>query len=290
MTVTVTCGIEDTLRVALDMDRVDIIGGDIVVVCANTLLSKGVKMTKFAYYLTHNGFDSSTIERLDKAVRTACDCQITECELDEEVTSVKRVTSLLSAECNLVGIGSGVSISGYGDENMFKRKETTQARNGDHVIGLTSPRINNIDELSIMMDATGVTWQDKPPWSLSPDCDSVFESVYERIPYYSALIPFIANGSVERMIYVQQNCLSDIGDVIPDESTLNLSPLLWKWTSVHEFMASIGGNKKDMVRTSNCGLGMVCVIKESRVKYVMSLLTNCYLLGVIHPRQQKLVF
>jgi phosphoribosylformylglycinamidine cyclo-ligase len=88
--------------------------------------------------------------------------------------------------------------------------------------------------------------------------------------YVKTLLPVIAKHTVDGIAHITGGGISEnIIRVIPDELGLEINLSAWELPRIFKWLQSRGGiDEQEMLRTFNCGIGMVVLVAEDKVDEV----------------------
>ncbi|GBP71692.1 Trifunctional purine biosynthetic protein adenosine-3 [Eumeta japonica] len=144
---------------------------------------------------------------------------------------------------------------------------------GDIIIGLPSNGVhsNGFSLIHKLMNKTGLTFDDKAPFSV--DGLTLGEELIKptRI-YVRCVLPALQRGKVKAVAHVTGGgLLENIPRVIPASVRARLNAHWWNVHPVFAWIADAGSVQDDeMLRTFNCGIGMVMIISPEDQAEVMN--------------------
>lgn len=92
--------------------------------------------------------------------------------------------------------------------------------------------------------------------------------------YVKEVVTLIKSGKIKAFAHITGGgLLENIPRILPDNLGVHLDTKKWKMPAVFPWLAAAGGvNKFEMMRTFNCGIGGVLIIKNEDVSDVLSTL------------------
>jgi phosphoribosylformylglycinamidine cyclo-ligase len=272
-----TDGVGTKLLLARQLNIHDTIGIDLVAMCVNDILTCGAEPLFFLdYYATGKlkiDNASAVIEGIAEGCRQSM-CALIGGETAEMPGMYGK------DEYDLAGFTVGVV-------DRPKLIDGSGIKAGHQLLGLQSsgPHSNGYSLIRKVLEQSG----DDP--SMPLDGLTLGEALLAptRI-YVKTLLPLIDQFTIDGMAHITGGGLSEnIVRVIPDELGLEINLDAWKMPAVFNWLQERGGiEEAEMLRTFNCGVGMVLLVAEDTVNEVCEALNSAgetvYKLGtVIEP-------
>ncbi len=280
-----TDGVGTKLLLAIDTGRHDTIGIDLVAMCVNDLIVQGAEPLFFLDYFATGRLSVEDATAVVKGIAEGC----------------------LRAGCALIG-GETAEMPGmYADDHydlagfavgavrrteLLPRTEMMQA--GDIIIGLASsgPHSNGYSLIRKAAQVAGLAWDAPAPFDESRTlADALLEPtrIYVQ-PLLAALRHADAPQGLKALAHVTGGGLPEnLPRVLPDHlaARVNLSAL--PFLPVFDWLRTAGDIADDeMLRTFNCGAGMVAVVSRAFADEFMLMMVNegerPFLLGELIPR------
>lgn len=94
--------------------------------------------------------------------------------------------------------------------------------------------------------------------------------------YVKAVIPAVKTGKVKAFAHITGGGLiENIPRILPKHLAVELNAKNWTIPNVFPWLAAIGGiNETEMVRTFNCGVGGVLIVKSEDVKEILAMIQS----------------
>jgi phosphoribosylformylglycinamidine cyclo-ligase len=147
-------------------------------------------------------------------------------------------------------------------------------KEGDIVLGLASTGIhsNGFSLVRRIVEQSGLGWTEPCPFDSRRSMGEVFLTP-TRI-YVKSVLAAVKTGGVKALAHITGGGLVDnVPRVLPDAVQADIDGARWKLPSVFAWLMKTGGvPRDDMIRTFNCGIGMVSVVapdSEARVTQVL---------------------
>ncbi|MEM7302585.1 MAG: phosphoribosylformylglycinamidine cyclo-ligase [Pseudomonadota bacterium] len=246
-------GVGTKLKLAIDSGLHDTVGIDLVAMCVNDLVVQGAEPLFFLdYYATG---------KLENEVATAVVAGIAE--------------GCRQANCALIG-GETAEMPGMYSEGDYDLagfcvgavnrdgllpRSTMQA--GDIVLGLSSSGIhsNGFSLVRKVLEIAGINLDAPAPWN----CDiSVAQALLEPTKIYvRPLLDALKRGiDIKGLAHITGGGLiENMPRVLPDDLAVQVNLNKVPYLPVFDWLSRTGGVVQDeMVRTFNCGIGMVAIV------------------------------
>ena len=258
-----TDGVGTKLRLALDFDCHESVGQDLVAMCVNDLVVCGAKPMFFLDYFATGSLNVDLASTVIRGI--AKGCQISGCALIGGETA-EMPGMYNNADYDLAGFCVGV----------VEKSEIIDGLavcSGDSIIGIKSsgPHSNGFSLIRKIIERTK-----KDPRDLSINGTNILESVMSPTKIYvdSILKLLEQKKPINAIAHITGGGLTEnIPRVLPDKmkAMINLDeielPQLFKW-----FQEEGNLNKSELLKTFNCGIGMILVVPSSEVRSVTEIL------------------
>jgi phosphoribosylformylglycinamidine cyclo-ligase len=165
-------------------------------------------------------------------------------------------------------------------------------KQGDVLLGLASTGIhsNGFSLVRRIVEQSGTGWTEPCPFETRR---SLGEAVLTptRI-YVKSVLAAIKAGGIKALAHITGGGLVDnVPRVLPDALQADIDAASWKLPGVFAWLMKTGGvPREDMVRTFNCGIGMVAVVApEAEARIAQVLRDNgetVHRIGAIVPRAE----
>jgi len=257
-----TDGVGTKLRVAQELGRHDTIGIDLVAMCVNDIVVQGAEPLFFLDYYATGRLDVDVAADVVKGIAEGCEqagCALVGGETAEMPGMYQ------DGDYDLAGFAVGIVEK---DELL----DGSRVRAGDVLLGLASSGphsngyslIRRVLELSAadleqpLGDTDGVTLGDA---LLAPT----------RI-YVRALLGLLRTGRVHALAHITGGGLTEnLPRVLPRGLDGQIDLASWPRPPVFDWLQSAGGiAESEMLRTFNCGVGMIAVLPEASVDPAIS--------------------
>ncbi|WP_298835680.1 phosphoribosylformylglycinamidine cyclo-ligase [uncultured Roseobacter sp.] len=262
--VAATDGVGTKLRIAIDTGYLDGVGVDLVAMCVNDLVCQGAEPLFFLDYFATGALDTDKAARIIEGIARGCE----------------------GAGCALIG-GETAEMPGMyppGDFDLAGFSVGAMERGadlpagvqaGDVLLGLGSDGVhsNGYSLVRRLVDLSGLSWDDDCPWA-----DGTLGSVLltpTRL-YVRPALEAVRAGGVHALAHITGGGLTEnLPRVLPDDLGVHIDLNSWQLPGVFAWMAQTGGMAEaEMLKTFNCGLGMVLCVSADRADGLADLLTG----------------
>jgi phosphoribosylformylglycinamidine cyclo-ligase len=251
--VAATDGVGTKVKIAIETSRHDTIGIDLVAMSVNDLVVQGAEPLFFLDYFACGKLDPAVGAAVVKGVAAAC--QEAGCALiGGETAEMPGVYQ--GGDYDLAGFAVGA----VGRKDILPRADI---RAGDVVLGLASTGVhsNGFSLVRRVAETAGLTWDRPAPFDLSRNLGEALLTP-TRLYVRSCLAAIRETKAIKALAHITGGGFTEnIPRVLPAglDVALDLSavPVL----PVFKWLAATGGiSTTEMLRTFNCGIGMVVVV------------------------------
>ena len=282
-------GVGTKVKIAIETGRHDTIGIDLVAMCVNDIVVQGAEPLFFLDYFATGRLDRETGIAIVRGIAEGC--REAGCALVGGETA-EMPGLYAEADYDLAGFAVGAAERG----SLLPRADV-QA--GDVLLGLPSSGLhsNGFSLVRRVVAATGLGWNDRAPFA--PDRrlgDALLEPT--RIYVRPLLAALRAGAGIKALAHITGGGFPDnIPRVLPDGLGVELDLAAITPPPVFGWLAAAGGiAEREMLRTFNCGIGMVVVAAEAGADAVADALREAgeapIILGrlVAEPRGERVVY
>jgi phosphoribosylformylglycinamidine cyclo-ligase len=251
--VAATDGVGTKVKIAIEANRHDTIGIDLVAMSVNDLVVQGAEPLFFLDYFACGKLDPAVGAAVVSGVAMAC--REVRCALIGGETA--EMPGLYQAgDYDLAGFAVGA----VARTDLLPR---TDIAAGDVVIGLASSGVhsNGFSLVRRVVADTGLSWNDPAPFEPSRNlADALLTPT--RLYVQSCLAATRATKAVKALAHITGGGFIDnIPRVIPDGFSVMLNLDRVPVRPVFKWLASAGKiSEQEMLRTFNCGVGMIAVL------------------------------
>jgi phosphoribosylformylglycinamidine cyclo-ligase len=277
--VAATDGVGTKLKLAIEMGRHDGIGIDLVAMNVNDIVVQGAEPLFFLDYFACGALDLGVAETVIRSVARGCEeagCAL----IGGETAEMPGVYA--QGDYDLAGFAVGA----VEREDLLPRKDVAI---GDVLIGIPSSGVhaNGFSLVRRVVEKSGLRWNDPAPFASGM---TLGESLLTptRIYVRQILETIRKTQAVKALAHITGGGLiENIPRVIPDHLTAMIDinaiglPPVFRW-----LQQQTGLDDHEMLRTFNCGVGMVVFVSAAEADRVMKMLGDeAFLLGAIVTRE-----
>jgi phosphoribosylformylglycinamidine cyclo-ligase len=252
--VAATDGVGTKLRIAIDTGRLDTIGIDLVAMCVNDLVCQGAEPLFFLDYFATGALDVARASRIIAGIAEGC---------------AATGTALIGGEtAEMPGLyaGDDFDLAGFAVGAMERGTELPRdVAEGDVLLGLASSGVhsNGFSLVRKVADVAGLGWEDPAPFGTGTLGEALL--VPTRL-YVRPLLAAMRAGGVHALAHITGGGITEnLPRVLPEGLGAAVDLGAWRLPPVFAWLRSAGGiAEAEMLRTFNCGIGMVAVVAPDR--------------------------
>jgi phosphoribosylformylglycinamidine cyclo-ligase len=272
-----TDGVGTKLRLALDLDRLDTVGIDLVAMCVNDVVVQGAEPLFFLDYYATGQLSLAQAEAVIRGI--AAGCEESGCALLGGETA-EMPGMYAPGDIDLAGFAVGVV-------NRDRIIDGTRVAPGDVVLGLASsgPHSNGYSLVRRILERDpGAAGR---PWDGGATLGEQL-LVPTRL-YVKSLLALIATCDVHALAHITGGGLpGNVERVLPAGADACIDPAAWRRPAVFEWLQRTGRvADAEMYRTFNCGIGMVVVVPRAGAERALAALEEAgetvSVIGEIRP-------
>jgi phosphoribosylformylglycinamidine cyclo-ligase len=251
--VAATDGVGTKVKIAVATQRHDTIGIDLVAMSVNDLVVQGAEPLFFLDYFACGKLDPEVGAAVVTGVAAAC--KEARCALIGGETA--EMPGIYQAgDYDLAGFAVGA----VARDKLLPRKDIAP---GDSVIGLASSGVhaNGFSLVRRIVAAAGLPWDAPAPFEPSRQLGEALLTP-TRLYVQSCLAAIRATGAVKALAHITGGGFVDnIPRVLPQGLAVALDLDRVPVHPVFKWLAAAGGvSEREMLRTFNCGIGMIAVL------------------------------
>lgn len=263
-------GVGTKLRVAIEAGVHDTVGIDLVAMCVNDLVVQGAEPLFFLDYFATGKLD--TAQGVDIVKGIADGCKMSGCALIGGET----------AEMPGMYHGDDYDLAGFavGACERDKLLPSEELAEGDVLLGLASSGVhsNGFSLVRKIVELSGLSYNDPAPFSSASIGKTLGQNLLEptRIYVKSLLHAIKTTDAVKAMAHITGGGFPEnIPRVLPDNLAAEVDLSAITVPEVFSWLSKTGGvAPNEMLRTFNCGVGMIVATDADNAEAVTSALTE----------------
>jgi phosphoribosylformylglycinamidine cyclo-ligase len=278
-----TDGVGTKLKVAIATGRHATVGIDLVAMCVNDIVVQGAEPLFFLDYFATGKLDTATAETVVAGIAEGC--RQAGCALIGGETA-EMPGMYADGDYDLAGFAVGAV-----ERDQALTGETVRA--GDLLLGLASSGLhsNGYSLARRVVERSGAAFDRPPPFAPDRTLADILIAP-TRIYVKSCLAAIRAGGpdGVRALAHITGGGLPEnLPRVLPEGLAARIDRRSWPQPAVFGWLAEQGGiDDAELLRTFNCGIGMVLAVAESRAAAVTKALQDggetVYRIGRIEPQ------
>jgi phosphoribosylformylglycinamidine cyclo-ligase len=257
-----TDGVGTKLRLAMQLNKHDTIGIDLVAMCVNDLIVGGAEPLFFLDYYATGKLSLDIAERVVQGIGDGC--ELSGCSLVGGET----------AEMPGMYEGEDYDLAGFcvGIVDKAKILDGSQVRPGDKLISLASsgPHSNGYSLIRKIIDHVDADL------SIPLGDGSLADALMAPTKIYvKSCLKLIRENEVHALAHITGGgLLENIPRVLPENTKAVIDSKAVQLPEVFQWLQENGNvDPVEMYRTFNCGVGMVIAVPEDKVNSALELLT-----------------
>ncbi|CAN0653281.1 phosphoribosylformylglycinamide cyclo-ligase [Nitratireductor aquimarinus] len=275
-------GVGTKLKIAIEADKHDTVGIDLVAMCVNDLVVQGAEPLFFLDYFATGKLDPDQGAAIVSGIAEGC--KQAGCALIGGET----------AEMPGMYHGDDYDLAGFavGAAERGRLLPTGDIAEGDVLLGLASSGVhsNGFSLVRRIVSDAGLEWSDKAPFAPG---QTLGEALLEptRIYVKSLLATLKAAWGIKALAHITGGGFPEnLPRVLPDHLAADIDLDAIDVPPVFSWLAGTGGvAEREMLSTFNCGIGMVVAVAADEAAQIAALLQEAgesvTMLGQIVPRQ-----
>jgi len=275
--VSATDGVGTKLKLAMQMNKHDTIGIDLVAMCVNDLIVCGAEPLFFLDYYATGGLDVEVAKSVVSGIGAGCEqagCALIGGETAEMPGMYQ------PGDYDLAGFSVGVV-------ERSKIIDVNDVQIGDSLIGLRSsgPHSNGYSLIRKILEVSGAELTQ--PFAASTLGETLLAPT---IIYVNTVRELAAAVSIHGIAHITGGGLvENLPRVLPDDACAIIDSQSWQRPEIFSWLQEQGKVEElEMMRTFNCGIGMVLCVPQEHSELALELLNreeeSAYLIGQIESR------
>ena len=262
--VAATDGVGTKLRIAIDTGNVDTIGIDLVAMCVNDLVCQGAEPLFFLDYFATGKLDVDQAARIVGGIAEGC------------AQSGCALTGGETAEMPGMYHGGDFDLAGFAVGAM-ERGQALPAGvgEGDVLLGLASNGVhsNGYSFVRKVVELSGLGWDAPCPWGEGSLGAALLAPT--RL-YVKQALAAMRSGGVHGFAHITGGGLTENPPrVLPEGLACEIDLSSWTLPPVFRWLAETAGmSEPELLKTFNCGIGMMVVVAADRAEAVAQVLRD----------------
>ncbi|ABG31839.1 phosphoribosylformylglycinamidine cyclo-ligase [Roseobacter denitrificans] len=262
--VAATDGVGTKLRIAIDTGHVDGVGIDLVAMCVNDLVCQGAEPLFFLDYFATGALETDKAARIIEGI--ALGCERAGCALIGGETA-EMPGMYPAGDFDLAGFSVGAMERGAA--------LPAHVAQGDVLLGLASDGVhsNGYSLVRKLVEVSGLSWDAPCPWA---EQSLGAELLTPTRLYVKQALAAIDAGGVHALAHITGGGLTEnLPRVLPEGLGADIDLSTWSLPAVFGWMAQTGGMQEaEMLKTFNCGIGMILVVAQEEADKLTQLLAS----------------
>ena len=250
-------GVGTKVKLAIDHDRHDAIGIDLVAMCVNDLIVQGAEPLFFLDYFATGKLDSGVAERVVAGIAEGC--KIAGCALIGGET----------AEMPGMYAADDYDLAGFCVGAVERGQQLTGDRveAGDVLLGLASSGAHSNGYSLVRRLAEDLGWRMNRPALFDMERLLIDYLIEPTRIYVKSLLPVVRAGRIHALAHITGGgLLENVPRVLPDGLHARIDADAWPQPRLMAFLQGQGNiEPEEMARTFNCGIGMVLAVSADEV-------------------------
>ena len=278
--VSATDGVGTKLKLAMMMGKHDTIGIDLVAMCVNDLIVCGAEPLFFLDYYATGGLNVASATAVVTGIGAGCE---------------QAGCALIGGEtAEMPGMYSGedYDLAGFSVGVVEKSKIIDQSKVaiGDKLIGLASsgPHSNGYSLIRKIIEVSGARLDDAFGTS------TLGETLLEPTRIYVKTIAALAESvDIHALAHITGGGITEnLPRVLPENAQAQIDSKSWTRPAIFNWLQEKGGVvDSEMLRTFNCGIGMIICVAADEAQQALDLLNEdtqqAFLLGTVANRANE---
>ena len=262
--VAATDGVGTKLRIAIDTGHVGTVGIDLVAMCVNDLVCQGAEPLFFLDYFATGKLELEAAAQVIEGI--AAGCEGSGCALIGGETA-EMPGMYPAGDFDLAGFAVGAMERGGAlPEGVAE---------GDVLLGLASDGVhsNGYSLVRRLVEMSGLGWDAACPWGEGTLGAALLAPT--RL-YVRPALEAVRAGGVHALAHITGGGLTEnLPRVLPDGLGAEIDLDAWALPGVFRWLAEQGGmSAAEMLKTFNCGIGMIVVVAPDQAETLTDVLTG----------------
>lgn len=262
--VAATDGVGTKLRIAIDTGHLDTIGQDLVAMCVNDLVCQGAEPLFFLDYFATGKLDVGQAARVVNGIAAAC------------AASGCALVGGETAEMPGMYHGGDFDLAGFAVGAMERGGDLPKGvQAGDVLLGLASDGVhsNGYSLVRRVVERAGLGWADPCPFADGTVGQALLAPT--RL-YVRPVLAAVRAGGVHGLAHITGGGLTENPPrALPAGLACGIDLGAWALPPVFRWLRDAAGMEQgELLKTFNCGIGMVLVVDAARAGALAGLLAG----------------
>lgn len=257
-------GVGTKLKLAIEHDKHDGVGIDLVAMCANDLIVQGAEPLFFLDYYASGKLDAAVAERVIASIAEGC--RLAGCALIGGET----------AEMPGMYADGDYDLAGFCVGAVERDRVLTGAAiaPGDVVLGLASSGVHSNGFSLVRRLAADRGWKLVRPALFDAEILLIDALMAPTRIYVKSLLPLLAARQIKGLAHITGGgLLENLPRVLPAGCHATIDADAWEQPRLMAFLQAQGAiEPEEMARTFNCGIGMAVIVAPDAAAAVKSAL------------------
>jgi phosphoribosylformylglycinamidine cyclo-ligase len=253
-------GVGTKLKLAIEWDRHEGVGVDLVAMCVNDLIVQGAEPLFFLDYYASGKLDAAVAERVVASIAEGC--KTAGCALIGGETA-EMPGMYADGDYDLAGFCVGA----VERTNVLTGREIAA---GDVMLGLASSGVHSNGFSLVRRLATDRGWKLDRPALFDQDKLLIDHLMAPTRIYVASLLPLLLERRIKGLAHITGGgLLENIPRVLPEGVHAVVDADAWEQSRLMAFLQAQGAiEPEEMARTFNCGIGMVAIVSADEAEAV----------------------
>jgi phosphoribosylformylglycinamidine cyclo-ligase len=258
-----TDGVGTKVKLAIDMKRYDTIGQDLVAMCVNDIVVQGAEPLFFLDYYASGALDVDAAAQVVEGIARAC--KESGCALIGGETA-EMPGLYAKGDFDLAGFAVGAV------ERNAVLPKLGEMRDGDTLIGVASSGVhsNGYSLVRKVVAMTGASLFSPAPFTGNAAVGDALLTPTRL--YVKSALAAIRSGGIKGLAHITGGGITEnLPRVLPEKLDAEINLDTWRTPPVFGWLAREAGlQDNEMLRTFNCGVGLIAVVEAARANDVIA--------------------
>ncbi|CAN1566325.1 PurM Phosphoribosylaminoimidazole (AIR) synthetase [Rhabdaerophilaceae bacterium] len=264
-------GVGTKVKIAIETGIHHTIGIDLVAMCVNDLIVQGAEPLLFLDYFATGKLEPGVGVEIVRGIAEGCR-MAGAALIGGETAEMPGLYS--QGDYDLAGFAMGAAERG----TLLPRLESIKP--GDILLGISSSGVhsNGFSLVRRIVEHQGLHWQDAAPFAKGRTLgEALLEPTRIYVKPLLSVLKSDVGPSIRALAHITGGGFVDnIPRVLPDGAGARIDLSAFAMPAVFDWLMHAGGVAQgEMIRTFNCGIGMVAVVDREKAEAVIKALQDC---------------